>query len=318
MRHLIHLATILGLAGPAASPAVAQQSTPPTAGEAAALADGQVGTLIIAHGAGPDWNAQVETVAAAVSTGGPVEVAYLMGPAAADHRFQDRVARLVQAGAGEVVVVPLLMSSHSGHYDQIRYLVGELDSLPEVMAHHLNRAGIARANVDVPIRLTRAIDASPQIVPVLVDRALALADAPADQAVFLIGHGPNGADDYAGWMANLRPIADSVKVAGGFRDVKLGLVRDDAPDAVRAEAVRRIREIIELQHELTGQPVVVVPILISQGRITREKLPRDLADLPIAYSGEALLPHPGLARWIEARVRAAASLATTAPSAHER
>lgn len=295
---------LVGAIPAAAVPATAQ--SPASAGAA-------VGTLIIAHGAGPDWNAQVETVASAVSTGGPVEIAYLMGPAAPDHRFQDRVLRLVEAGAREVVVVPLLMSSHSGHYDQIRYLAGELDSLSTMMMHHLHQAGITRADVGVPIRLTPAIDASPEIVPVLVDRASDLAEMPAEQAVFLVGHGPNAAEDYAGWMANLRPIADSVEALGGFADVKLGLVRDDAPDAVRAEAVLRIREIIELQHDATGHPVVVVPILISQGSITDEKLPRDLANLPIAYSGEALLPHPGLARWIEARVRAAASVATTSP-----
>jgi sirohydrochlorin cobaltochelatase len=104
-------------------------------------------------------------------------------------------------------------------------------------------------------------------------------------------------------MMNLRPVADSVKAATGFRDVKLGLVRDDAPAEVRAEAVRGIREVIQLQHELTGKPVVVVPVLVSTGSVSREKLPRDLAGLPIVYKGEALLPHPGLARWVEARVR---------------
>lgn len=74
-------------------------------------------------------------------------------------------------------------------------------------------------------------------------------------------------------MRNLRPIAEAVKATTSFRDVKLGLVRDDAPAEVRAEAVRGIREIIELQHELTGRPVVMVPILVSIGSVSREKLP---------------------------------------------
>lgn len=33
------------------------------------------------------------------------------------------------------------------------------------------------------------------------------------------------------------------------------------------------------------------------------KLGKVQAGLPIVYNGDALLPHPGLARWIEARVR---------------
>jgi hypothetical protein len=33
------------------------------------------------------------------------------------------------------------------------------------------------------------------------------------------------------------------------------------------------------------------------------KLPADLKDLPIVYTGDALLPHESMARWIEQRVR---------------
>jgi hypothetical protein len=36
--------------------------------------------------------------------------------------------------------------------------------------------------------------------------------------------------------------------------------------------------------------------------VSQEKIPADLAGLPVIYSGAALLPHEGLARWIEARV----------------
>ena len=124
-----------------------------------------------------------------------------------------------------------------------------------------------------------------------------------------MGHDPNSAEDNAEWMRNLRPVAEGVKAATGFRDVKIGLVRDDAPAPVRAEAVNSIREMIEHQHLATGKPVVVVPVLISTGSVSREKLPRDLAGLPIVYEGDALLPHPGMARWVEARVRDAAGQA---------
>lgn len=267
-----------------------------------------VGTLIIAHGGGPAWDAQVVAVAEQVSTGGPVEVSFLMGPGAREHRFQDAARRLVERGAGEIVVVPVLVSSHSGHYQQIRWLVGLTDSLSETMHHHLHMAGIERASAGVPMRLAPAIDDAPEAAAVLAERALALAEAPAGQALFLMGHGPNSAEDHAAWMQNLRPVAERVAAATGFRDVKVGLVRDDAPAEVRAEAVRAIRETILLQHALTQRPVVVVPVLVSTGSVSREKFPRDLEGLPVVYAGDALLPHPGMARWVEARVRGAAAL----------
>jgi len=268
-----------------------------------AQSDARTGTILIAHGGGPEWNAQVEKIAGLANTGGPLEVSYLMGPGAAKHRFQDVARKLVEKGATRIVVVPLLVSSHSGHYEQLRYLVGATDTLSESMMHHLHMSGLDRADVNVPIRLARAIDDSKDAAEVLAQRARALATQPSEQAVFLIAHGPNSAEDNALWMKNLRPLGEHVKTAGGFKNVMIGTVRDDAPAEVRAEGVRAIRETIQLQHMATKQPVVVVPVLISTGEVSREKLPRDLAGLPILYSGDALLPHPGLARWIEARVR---------------
>jgi hypothetical protein len=106
-------------------------------------------------------------------------------------------------------------------------------------------------------------------------------------------------------MENLRRIAGRVRTLTGYRSVLLDLVRDDAPAPVRAEAVTRVRELIRLQHELTGRPVVVVPILVSSGKVSTEKLPRDLDGLPVVYTSEGLLPHEGVARWVESRVRGA-------------
>lgn len=258
--------------------------------------------IVVAHGAEVEWNDRVREIAGLAETGGPVEVAFLMGPEAEARPFQEVVAGLVAGGASEIVVVPLLVSSHSGHYDQLRWLAGEIDSLSGYMAHHLEMAGITRPADPARVRLAAALDDAPELADVLADRALALAESPQAQALFLIGHGPNSAEDNARWMANLRSVADRVGRVTGFRDVKLGLVRDDAPAEVRAEAVRAIREMIALQRELTGRPVVVVPILVSEGRVSREKFPTDLEGLDVVYSGEPILPHPALARWIARRV----------------
>ena len=80
-------------------------------------------------------------------------------------------------------------------------------------------------------------------------------------------------------------------------------MREDAPAEVRAEAVQRLRDLVALQAELTGQPVTVVPILVSKGGISRSRVMQDLAGLPVRYEGDPLLPHPAIANWIEASVR---------------
>ena len=258
-------------------------------------------TIVVAHGGDSLWNAQVIDAARAARTGGPVEVSFLMGPAAATTRFQDVVARLEAAGAREITVVPMLVSSHSGHFDQIRYLVGDSVTLDHQMQHHLHMAGIARPTGKARLRLTAAMDDAPQVARVVAERGRTLAGNPSGRALMIVGHGPNSAEDYAAWMANLRVVADSVRASSGFRDVRVELVRDDAPPAVRAEAVKRTRELIEMQYLLTQKPVIVVPVLVSKGSINRSKLPQDLSGLPIVYSGEPLLPHPEMVRWIETR-----------------
>jgi sirohydrochlorin cobaltochelatase len=279
----------------------------PVLASAQATTPAAIGTIIVAHGGGPGWNAQVEEVARAVRTDGPVRVAFLMGGGAANARFQDVVRDLERERVGRIVVVPMLVSSHSGHYDQIRYLAGEPVSLDSVMLHHLHMAGIQRASTRVPITVTPAIDDAPAVARVLADRALAIEPHPAGQALFIVGHGPNSAEDYAAWMGNLRVVADSVKRLTGFADVRVDLVRDDAPRPVRAEAVRRVRDLIELQRGATGRDVVVVPVLVATGEVSRVKIRKDLAGLPVRYTGDALLAHPAMARWVEQRVKEAAT-----------
>lgn len=268
----------------------------------------RVGTLLVAHGGSEGWNARVQQVAREVRTGGPVAVSFLMGPGAAQNRFQDEVDSLVRAGATRVVVVPLLVSSYSGHFEQIRYLAGQTDSLEEEMMHHLHMAGIARPAARVPMSMTRAFDDAPEMARVLAAHARRLAPNDAgDRALFLMAHGPNDPLDHAAWMRNLRAVADSVRRISGFRDVKVGVVRDDAPPPVRAEAVKEIRDLVSLQASWTGKPVVVIPILVSSGEVGGVKFPRDLDGLPVVYDNLPLLPEAPMARWIEARVRDAAA-----------
>ena len=276
--------------------------------QAAPLAD-SIGVVLVAHGANEGWNAKVDSLAIEVrrrgNIRGPVAVSYLMGPAAAKLRFQDVVASLVSQGAKRVIVVPVLVSSHSGHYEQIRYIANATDQIDDKMMHHLHMAGIDRYTGPARLSVTPALDNAPELAVTLAARAKEIVPATSGRALFLLGHGPNSAEDYAAWMQNLRPVADSVKALTGFASVAIELVRDDAPAPVRAEAVTRARELIGLQKMATGQDVAVVPILVSSGGVSNEKLPADIAGLPVIYTGKPLLADRTLAPWVERRVREA-------------
>ncbi|MEK7402404.1 MAG: CbiX/SirB N-terminal domain-containing protein [Gemmatimonadota bacterium] len=299
--------TSLALIGPALLAASAGALA-----QAPVIASAPIGTIVVAHGGDSLWNSLVLDAAKSARTGGPVEVAFLMGPGAKAAPFQSLVAKLERQGVSAIAIVPLLVSSHSGHFDQVRYLAGDSVKLDESMQHHLHMAGHDRARAAVPIRVAPALDQSPALADVLTDRALAMTPNPRERAVLIVGHGPNSAEDYAAWMAHLRVVADSVRRRGGFRDVRVELVRDDAPAPVRAEAVLRTRELVELQSLATGKKVLVVPLLISRGAISRDKLPSDLQGTPSEYSGEPLLPHPAIVRWIEQSALTARSVPSAA------
>jgi sirohydrochlorin ferrochelatase len=284
MRPYNRLISVLGIALTAASAGAQQLKT---------------GLLVVAHGGGPDWNQQILDVASAVRHDGPVRVSFLMGSSARERAFQNEVAALRAAGAARVVVVPLFISSHSEHMDQLRFLIGERESLDETMLHHLQMNGIERPADRSGLRLTAALDSAPELAAALAERGRRLADDRGDRALFLLGHGPNGAEDYAQWMTALRPVAEAARRAAGYRLAAVELVRDDAPPVVRAEAVKRARELVALMYAATNKPVVVVPTLVATGSISRVKLRADLEGLPVVYSGEAVLPGAGLARWVE-------------------
>lgn len=264
------------------------------------------GALILAHGGSEEWNAQVLDLASRVRDDIPAEVAILDGPGAKEHRFQDALGRLVAAGVGEIVVVPLMVSSHSFFFESIRYLTAETDSIHPMMAAHYQQMGIERPDVGVPLRLAAALDDAPELARILADRALSLAHTPKRQAVLLVAHGPDETEPVARarWMENLRRVAERVQDMGGFRDVRVGMIpAARGTPAVRSEAIQRARDLVELQHAATGEDVVVVPVLMARGAHGDETIPTDLAGLPIAYSGEVLIPHPALSRWFESRVQ---------------
>jgi sirohydrochlorin cobaltochelatase len=271
-----------------------------------------VGTLVIAHGGDSIWNTRVLDVAARARTGGPIRVSFLMGPAARTHGFQAQVRALQASGVQRLVLVPLLVSSTSGHYDQIRWLAGDSVVLDEAMTHHLHMGGLARVADAPPMTVAPGLDDAEELAEVLADRVRAALPSAADKAVMLVGHGPESAEAYAAWMRHLRPVAAAVQRRTGARDVRVELVRDDAPAAVRAEAVLRVRELIELQAAATGDSVTVIPVLVSKGLVSRTKVRTDVAGTPSRYFEEPLLPHAAMTRYIERRVREATRTTRTA------
>ena len=266
----------------------------------------QTGLLVVAHGAGPEWNGPVrETVASVSWPHGPVQVAFLMGAETPASGWDSAAARLVRAGARDIVAVPLMVSTFGEHVTEIRWLAGEVAQLPASLASHAQHHRMA---LPVSARVTAALDDAPELGGALAARWAALSDADRSRPVLLVAHGPSADSLAQYWVHNLTTVAAALTRAGAGA-VRIGLLRDDAPPPVRAAAIAAMRDTVLALAARSGDSVVALPVMISSGTITAERIPRDLLGLPIRYSALPLAPLPHLARWIE-RVASTSRTAT--------
>ena len=260
------------------------------------------GVLVLAHGGTNQWDAVVRKAVKQASLDYPTEVAFGMGMHSQEVRaLQQSVEKLQRKGIDRILVIPLLVSSHSEVYRQYEYLLG-LRPQPEWPQ-------VQPVRLLVPVVMGRALDDDPIVSDVLLARVKAMSRKPDSETVVIVAHGPNGDDDNREWLADMERLAARLSHAGGFREVVTKTIRDDAPKVVHDSATSDLREMVRAS-ALTG-PVLVVPLLMARGGVER-KIPVILSGSSYEYTGETLLPDPRLATWI---ARQANELATRAPAA---
>lgn len=252
-----------------------------------------LGVLVIAHGSGPTWNAPVESAVDVVGRTMPAAVGFLMGKGATPQQAYDA---LVRQGVAQIVVVPLLISSHSAHAEQIRFLAGARPDYP-----HAEHMQLVPLKGPVPIAtVTPAMDDDPLIAAILADRARALSRDPKAETLVLVAHGPNDDDEAAEWTMVMKQLAAYIRTVSPFRAVDTRLLRDDAPKPVKDRALAELHEAVAAS-AASGR-VVVVPLLLSPGAVADE-IPATLKGLDFGWDGRTLLPDDRIAQWILARAR---------------
>jgi sirohydrochlorin ferrochelatase len=225
-----------------------------------------------------------------------MSLAFLMGPEAESAGWNKAVAALVANGVTSIVVVPLMVSSHGSHYRQIQFYAGMIDSLPSELAAHDHGTHTAPP---VPMMVTSALDASPEMLGAVVERWRGLEAARRNAPLVLLGHGPQAPEDAARWTAAFQRALDQLQAAGHQADGRSALLRDDAATEVRAASIREMRDTVSALAARASDSVTVMTVLISQGGMQRVTIPRDLEGLPVRYAPVSLTPLAAVARWIE-------------------
>lgn len=258
-----------------------------------------VGLLVVAHGADSTWNANVRRTVAQVKWSGPVEVAFLMGPEAHHASWNVAVKSLEAKNASRIVAVPLMVSTHGSHVDQIRFYAGELPKLPPELASMGGHDHEAPVKAAVPVRTTQALDDATELGQALFERWQALSAADKARPLVLVAHGPTDNAQAVLWEKNIAAATSRISSLVAPRPTRIHLLRDDAPAAVRAAAVQEMRDTIAAMAARVKDSVTVLPVLISTGSVNTVKIPADINGLPVRYQPVGLTPSSALARWIE-------------------
>lgn len=268
------------------------------------------GIIVLAHGGAKNWNEEVDALARKVDKSMPAEVAFGM---ASRQTIQNAIDRLVRRGVRQIAAVPLFVSSHSSVITSTEYLLGLRTVAPPELAgyarmshghgEHSHGASAGPATdpsspvqCPVPIRMTAALDAHPLVADILLSRARGISKDPVHETVVLVAHGPVSDEENAQWLADMGSLAGFMRSKSSFKRIEYLTVRDDAPEAIRAQATTELRGVVERATE-QGDHVLVVPLLISYGGI-EAGIRKRLEGLSYTMSPQALLPDGHLAEWV--------------------
>ncbi|KAF5417257.1 MAG: hypothetical protein C5S48_00675 [Candidatus Methanogaster sp.] len=298
-------------------------------------ADEKIGVLVIAHGSPSDsWCDPVRNATDEADLPYPVELGFL--EFVPNESINIAVGRLNDAGVTKIIAVPLFVSSHSSHIQEIEYVLGLRETLPLTTEHvvvegmemeravtqkggqyvisrvpleadtdgdlqatgHPEEDPLVPVETDSEIVLTTAIDDHWLVAEIVTDRTADLCADPEGETLVLVAHGTGAEDNFTGWVNSTSSLADQTRLNLLYwRDPSIGLGSTE---------VAFIHHNETLHPEFTLEPIVknatdpvVVPLMVSEGNFTSTTIPDLLGNLTYAYDGSALTPHPHVAKWIE-------------------
>jgi len=298
-------------------------------------ADEKIGILVIAHGSPSEsWCSPIRDAVADVDLPYPVELGFL--EFVPNETINLAVERLDDAGVTKIIAIPLFVSSHSSHIQEIEYVLGLRETLPltservEVAGVEMDRSIVPKGDryvisrvpleaaadrdmramghpdeeelvpveTDAEIVLTGAMDDHWLVAGIVADRTADLSADPEDETLVLVAHGTDEEDNFAGWVNSTSSLANQARLKLTYwSDPVIGLAGTEAAFIHHNETLHPEFTLRPIVENATGP--IVVPLMVSEGYFTGRKIPKLLENLTYAYDGKALTPHPNVAEWIE-------------------
>jgi sirohydrochlorin ferrochelatase len=252
-------------------------------------AGNKFGVLVISHGSrSSEWVRLVDEAVSQVKVPSdiPVESSFL--EIVEGRLIQDGINRLEASGVTDIIAVPLFVSSGSTHIDEISYALGVILT-PKL------ETDLEPFRMDARVHWCPPIDDDPEIAEILYEKIKSLSVDAEREFVVIVGHGSKEPGFHEVWQRVLDSLAMQVKELGGFAGAGTAML---LPDQLR----EKMKEWTD--PGTSSMTVLIAPFFLSEGYFTEQVIPSRLEGFTYRYAGEALLPHPFLARWMEGRIRA--------------
>lgn len=241
------------------------------------------GVLVISHGSrDSEWVRLVDEAVASVSApeGVPVYASYL--ELVEGRLIQDGIYSLEAQGVTDMIVIPLFVSSGSTHIDEISYALGVI---PEPKLE----TDMTPFEIRARLHMLSPIDDDPEIAELVAEKISPLSEDPSREIVLLVGHGSVEKGFHLQWRRGLEKLAARIKAIGGFDEADAAML---LPDQVKRKMAWWLRHKPE-------HAVLIAPLFLSEGYFTRKVIPSRLEGFAYRYNGQALLPSPLIAKWME-------------------
>ncbi len=260
----------------------------------------KVGVLVVAHGSSDaSWCDDIRDTVENVNLPYPIEIGFL--EMVSNETIPDAVDKLDAQGVTKIVALPMFVSSNSGHIEEIKYILGLIDTAPE--------EGLVRVDTGAEIIFADAMDDHSFIAQVLADKASGLTENAKNETVVLVLHGTTD-DGFEGWNQSASSLAGKVKLILRYsmginiEDVKYSFINVGSSNT--EYNLMKVRSVVE-NVSATSHPIVV-PIFVGEGYYTDTKIPGLLDGQDYEYpsaGNRSLLPHESIEEWVEVTVSAA-------------
>ncbi len=250
-----------------------------------------VGVLVLAHGVGDNSDRLFRDSLRPMAEDRPTAISFGMAMMMSSH-IQSSVDDLEAAGAKTIVLVPTATTEYNSLNRQWEYAFG--------MREDSSYLDVPKVNTSAKVLMASSFNDHPLISEALIEYVQEKSVDPENETVIFVGHGPEEIDDNVLDLEVQQAHVDRMLEQGGFAEVKMINLQDDAYPPIRAANVKKLRRWVTTAQRKGNTVIVAVVTSASFG--VQQKIVEDLRGLDYKFADRGLIEHPNYQKWILAAV----------------